>query len=56
MRLEETGADIPIQSIAYLNRLSDLLWLFSRLLELRAGLDARLRDDEHQGPRWSRAW
>ena len=56
VRLEETGADIPIQAIAYLNRLSDLLWLFSRLLELRAGVDSRLRDDEHEGPRWSRAW
>jgi cob(I)alamin adenosyltransferase len=56
VRLEETGADLPIQAIAYLNRLSDLLWLFSRLLELRAGVDSRLRDDEHQGARWSRAW
>src|ERR1041384_874396 len=56
VRLEETGADIPVQTIAYLNRLSDLLWLFSRLLEQRAGVDSRLRDDEHEGPRWSRAW
>src|SRR5205085_9562468 len=56
VRLEETGADIPGQAIAYLNRLSDLLWLFSRLLELRAGVDSRLRDEEHEGPRWSRAW
>ena len=56
VRLEETGASIPVQTIAYLNRLSDLLWLFSRLLELRAGVDSRLRDDEHEGPRWSRAW
>ncbi len=56
VRLEESGADIPVQTIAYLNRLSDLLWLFSRLLELRAGVDARLRDEGHAGPRWSRAW
>jgi len=56
VRLEETGADIPVQTIAYLNRLSDLLWLFSRLLELRAGVDSRLRDETHEGPRWSRAW
>jgi hypothetical protein len=27
-----------------------------RLLELRANVDARLRDDDHEGPRWSRAW
>lgn len=56
VRLTETGADIPAQVTVYLNRLSDLLWLFSRLLELRAGIVSRLRDDEHQGPRWSRAW
>jgi cob(I)alamin adenosyltransferase len=56
VRLTETGADLPIQAIAYLNRLSDLLWLFSRLLELRAGVDSRLRDEGHAGPRWSRAW
>jgi len=42
--------------VPYLNRLSDLLWLFGRLLEFRAGLDARLRDEQHKGPRWSRAW
>ena len=57
VRLAESGEDIgPPEVVAYLNRLSDLLWLFGRLLELRAGVDARLRDDEHSGPKWSRAW
>ncbi|HEX8423718.1 MAG TPA: cob(I)yrinic acid a,c-diamide adenosyltransferase [Pyrinomonadaceae bacterium] len=56
VRLTEAGEEISPQTVAYLNRLSDLLWLFGRLLELRAGVDARLRDDEHTGPRWSRAW
>ncbi|HEX8458111.1 MAG TPA: cob(I)yrinic acid a,c-diamide adenosyltransferase [Pyrinomonadaceae bacterium] len=56
VRLEEAGEEIAPHAVAYLNRLSDLLWLFGRLLELRAGLDTRLRDDEHTGPRWSRAW
>jgi len=56
VRLVETGEEVTPQTVAYLNRLSDLLWLFGRLLELRAGVDARLRDDEHTGPRWSRAW
>ncbi|MCA1564157.1 MAG: cob(I)yrinic acid a,c-diamide adenosyltransferase [Acidobacteria bacterium] len=56
VRLVESGEEAAPQSVAYLNRLSDLLWLFGRLLELRAGVDARLRDDEHTGPRWSRAW
>jgi len=56
VRLAEAGAEITPQTISYLNRLSDLLWLLGRLLELRAGVDARLRDEEHRGPRWSRAW
>ena len=56
VRLGETGVEINPHVVPYLNRLSDLLWLMGRLLELRAGVDARLRDDEHTGPRWSRAW
>ena len=56
VRLGETGAELNPHVVPYLNRLSDLLWLMGRLLELRAGLDTRLRDDEHTGPRWSRAW
>ena len=56
VRLSETGVALNPQVVPYLNRLSDLLWLMGRLLELRAGLDTRLRDDEHTGPRWSRAW
>lgn len=56
VRLAETGAELNPHVVPYLNRLSDLLWLVGRLLELRAGLDTRLRDDAHTGPRWSRAW
>lgn len=56
VRLVEAEEEVAPQTVAYLNRLSDLLWLFGRLLELHAGVDARLRDDEHEGPRWSRAW
>jgi cob(I)alamin adenosyltransferase len=56
VRLAETGAEINPHVVPYLNRLSDLLWLMGRLLELRAGLDTSLRDDGHKGPRWSRAW
>ncbi len=56
VRLAESGEDCPPQVTAYLNRLSDLLWLFGRLLELRAGIESRLRDGEHEGPKWSRAW
>jgi len=56
VRLSEAGEPTGAHVVPYLNRLSDLLWLFGRLLELRAGVDARLRADTHQGPRWSRAW
>ena len=56
VRLSETGVELNPHVVPYLNRLSDLLWLMGRLLELRAGLDTRLRDDGHEGPRWSRAW
>jgi cob(I)alamin adenosyltransferase len=56
VRLAESEPGVPPQVTAYLNRLSDLLWLFGRLLELRAGVESRLRDDGHEGPKWSRAW
>jgi cob(I)alamin adenosyltransferase len=54
--IRERGIEIQSNVLRYLNRLSDLLWLFGRLLELRAGVNAKLRDDAHAGPRWSRAW
>ncbi|HZI19974.1 MAG TPA: cob(I)yrinic acid a,c-diamide adenosyltransferase [Pyrinomonadaceae bacterium] len=56
VRLTESGEGVNEQVVPYLNRLSDLLWLLGRLLELRAGVNASLRDDGHRGPRWSRAW
>ncbi|HEV3471398.1 MAG TPA: ATP:cob(I)alamin adenosyltransferase [Pyrinomonadaceae bacterium] len=56
VRLSESGAEVSPHVLPYLNRLSDLLWLAGRLLELRAGVNSRLRDEDHQGPRWSRAW
>jgi len=54
--LYEAGEITSPQILAYLNRLSDVLWLIGRLLELRAGADAALRTSETPGPRWSRAW
>lgn len=56
VHLAETTEGVDPHVIAYLNRLSDLLWLMGRLLELRAGIESKLRDDEHAGPKWSRAW
>ena len=56
VRMNESGENVDTQIITYLNRLSDLLWLIGRFLELKAGVDSSLRDDEHGGKRWSRAW
>ncbi len=56
VRLKQAGAFAPDEALIYLNRLSDLLWLFGRLIEHRAGIDARLRTDAQTGPDWSRAW
>jgi len=54
--LHEAGELPNLQILAYLNRLSDVLWLWGRLLELRAGADAALRPKDQPGARWSRAW
>jgi len=54
--LMEAGDIQNPQILAYLNRLSDLLWLFGRLLEARQGVVSSLRTAENSGPRWSRAW
>jgi cob(I)alamin adenosyltransferase len=55
-RLMEDGVITNPSILAYLNRLSDLLWLFARLVEARRGIDSKLRTSERPGPRWSRAW
>ena len=56
VRFAEDGGVVQPEVIAYLNRLSDLIWLFGRLIEVNAGIDARLRDETKDGPKWSRAW
>jgi cob(I)alamin adenosyltransferase len=56
VRLAEVGEETSAETLAYINRLSDLLWLMGRLLEMRAGVDSSLRDEKHGGPSWSRAW
>lgn len=54
---ETISADpAPVTAVAYLNRLSDLIWLFGRLIEVRAGVDASLRTGDAPGPKFSRAW
>ena len=54
--LKESGEDVAPEILAYLNRLSDLLWIQGRLVELGEGVDAALRTEGNTGPRWSRAW
>jgi cob(I)alamin adenosyltransferase len=56
VRFVENGGAIKPEIIAYLNRLSDVIWLFGRLIEFNAGVDARLREETKTGPKWSRAW
>ena len=54
---EEIAAEpAPLLAVTYHNRLSDLIWLFGRHNEVRAGIDARLRTDTTPGPKFSRAW
>ncbi|RXH56911.1 cob(I)yrinic acid a,c-diamide adenosyltransferase [Granulicella sibirica] len=56
VRFVESGGEVQPEVIAYLNRLSDAIWLFGRLIEFNAGIDARLRPEDKAGPKWSRAW
>jgi cob(I)alamin adenosyltransferase len=53
---EPGGALVVPEVLMYLNRLSDLIWLFGRLIEHRHGIDAKLRDETVPGPKFSRAW
>jgi len=57
VRLIESGDKAEPNTLAYLNRLSDLLWLFARKLEVDAGVTNSLREmNAKSGPKWSRAW
>ena len=57
VRLRESGAVVQPAMLAYVNRLSDLLWLFGRKLEHDAGVSASLREATGKtGNRFSRAW
>ena len=56
VRFIEAGGVVPAEILMYLNRLSDVIWLFGRLIEHNAGVDATLRDGTKTGPRWSRTW
>ena len=55
--LQEAGTVVQPSILAYVNRLSDLLWLLGRKLEHDAGVSGSLRAvTGKQGNRFSRAW
>ena len=56
VRFAENGGSVQPTVLAYLNRLSDVIWLFGRLIEVKAGIESRLRPESKGGPKWSRAW
>jgi cob(I)alamin adenosyltransferase len=56
VRFIESGGVAQPEVLAYLNRLSDVIWLFGRLIEHNAGVNSQLRDTSHTGPKFSRAW
>jgi iron complex transport system ATP-binding protein len=57
VRLHDDGITLQPTLLAYLNRLSDLLWLFGRKLERDAGVSGSLRAlTDKPGNRFSRAW
>jgi cob(I)alamin adenosyltransferase len=57
VRLLESGATVQPAILAYLNRLSDLLWLYGRKLEHDAGVSGSLREVTGKtGNRFTRAW
>jgi len=56
VRFVENGGVIQPTVLPYLNRLSDVIWLFGRLIEVNAGVESRLRPESKGGPKWSRAW
>jgi cob(I)alamin adenosyltransferase len=56
VRFIENGGIVQPTVLPYLNRLSDVIWLFGRLIEFNAGIESRLRPESKGGPKWSRAW
>jgi cob(I)alamin adenosyltransferase len=56
VRFVESGGVVQSTILPYLNRLSDVIWLFGRLIEINAGVESRLRPESKGGPKWSRAW
>jgi cob(I)alamin adenosyltransferase len=56
VRVSTEAAPLHPNVLRYLNRLSDLLWLFGRYIEVEQNINSALRKSDDKGPRWSRAW
>jgi cob(I)alamin adenosyltransferase len=56
VRLRDSGERLDRSLVVYLNRLADLLWLLSRMIERDRGVDSSLRRPGDKGARWSKAW
>jgi cob(I)alamin adenosyltransferase len=57
VRLQESGTAVQPTILAYVNRLSDLLWLCARKVEADAHVNGSLREATGRpGNRFSRAW
>ena len=57
VRLSESEEAVDLGILSYLNRLSDLLWLFGRKVDSTSSDHSLLRTQNGMdGPRWSRAW
>jgi cob(I)alamin adenosyltransferase len=57
VRLQEAATDVQPAIMAYVNRLSDLLWLIGRRIEHDAGVSGSLREATGKaGNRFTRAW
>jgi cob(I)alamin adenosyltransferase len=57
VQLADSGEEVQPSILAYLNRLSDLLWLLACKLEHDAGINSSLRAQTGKsGNPWSRAW
>ena len=51
VRFIENGGVVQPTILPYLNRLSDVIWLFGRRLEVQAGIESRLRPESKGGLR-----
>ncbi len=49
VRLAESGEEVNVHAVPYISRLSDMIWLFARQVELDARMEVRLRTEKKEG-------